>query len=381
MAFFNRFPYTNFHELNLDWILKQINDIIGTAMIRSVNHKTADSDGNVELTADDIGGVVTKVNNTTPDSDGNVNVGTVKKVNSTGPDSDGNVDVGTVKSVNRETPDSDGDVLLVAANIPGVVRKVNGQTPDAAQGNVNVGTVKSVNNTTPDADGNVSLPTVAGVTSVNEQVPDGDGNVTLTPANVGAYPRLVRYIGGEIDLNDNKTTGMFYFSSGVTLSNAPNSATDGFLMVFTDANADIVKQIWFRVGTNPNTSRDAYERLYANSTWGDWTEISGYSDPSITPATVSGFTITDFQCKRKNGFVVVECTVEVTATPNNNSYTIATLPTGYRPPMAIKSRTPGQSSGHYFNVDISTSGAVSVSRNPTQVAAKGRIYIMFPTDN
>lgn len=28
MGFFNDFPYTNFHEMNLDWIIKQINDLI-----------------------------------------------------------------------------------------------------------------------------------------------------------------------------------------------------------------------------------------------------------------------------------------------------------------------------------------------------------------
>lgn len=28
MGLFNNFPYTNFHELNLDWIIKQIEDLI-----------------------------------------------------------------------------------------------------------------------------------------------------------------------------------------------------------------------------------------------------------------------------------------------------------------------------------------------------------------
>ena len=27
MGLFNNFPYTNFHEMNLDWIIKQINDL------------------------------------------------------------------------------------------------------------------------------------------------------------------------------------------------------------------------------------------------------------------------------------------------------------------------------------------------------------------
>lgn len=28
MGLFNNFPYTNFHEMNLDWIVKQVNDLI-----------------------------------------------------------------------------------------------------------------------------------------------------------------------------------------------------------------------------------------------------------------------------------------------------------------------------------------------------------------
>ena len=186
MAFFNRFPYTNFHELNLDWILTKINEIIGTSLVKTVNNKSADADGNIELEASDIPNSILTVNNISPDSQGNLYVGTVRTVNGNAPDGSGNVNAGTVKSVNQETPDSSGNVLLVAANIAGVVRRVNGTTPDATLGNVNVGTVKSVNNTTPDSDGNVSLPTVAGVTSVNGVGADGDGNVQLTASDVGA---------------------------------------------------------------------------------------------------------------------------------------------------------------------------------------------------
>lgn len=28
MGLFNNFPYTNFHEMNLDWIVKQLNDLV-----------------------------------------------------------------------------------------------------------------------------------------------------------------------------------------------------------------------------------------------------------------------------------------------------------------------------------------------------------------
>lgn len=206
MPFFNRFPWTNFHELNLDWILEKLHEIAGTFIIKSVNNVLPDESGNVEITVDNI-----------PDA------GKVKTVNNKQPDNTGNVDVGTVKSINSNFPDSAGAVSIRAINIPGCVRAVNMITPDETYGNVDVGTVKSVNNTTPDANGNVNLPTAAGVTSVNDVGADGDGNVELTPADIGA-----------IDENDldykkwyNSVTELGLTAGSATIAGVWNALSNG----------------------------------------------------------------------------------------------------------------------------------------------------------
>ena len=42
------FPYTNFHELNLDWILNKIKELFSTAVF-TVNSTAPDRHGNVNL--------------------------------------------------------------------------------------------------------------------------------------------------------------------------------------------------------------------------------------------------------------------------------------------------------------------------------------------
>lgn len=73
---------------------------------------------------------------------------------------------------------------------------------------------------------------------------------------------------GTHDLNDYKTPGLYYFSSGTTLSNVPNGAVNGWLWVLKSAGNQF-KQIWVRHGSNPNTTKDFYMRFYSGS-WGNW---------------------------------------------------------------------------------------------------------------
>ena len=140
MAFFNRFPFTNFHELNLDWIIEYIKELKETNFVKSINNILADLNGNVTINAADVPGTVRKVNNVSPST-------------------------------------STGNVNLNAANIPGAVR--------------------SVNNTTPDNAGNVNLPQAAGVTSVNGIGADGEGNVALNAADIPHAVISVNSIGAD----------------------------------------------------------------------------------------------------------------------------------------------------------------------------------------
>lgn len=209
-------------------------------------------------------------------------------------------------------------------------------------------------------------PTMANLETAIRSIPQG-----------GTFSEINYITSGTHNLNDYTTAGIYCFVYGVTLSNVPNNAVDGFLVVLPDGE-DSVKQLWHRTGGTTNTFKDEYVRLCGNGVWGDWAQISGYNTPSITLNTVSGFTFSDFACRKKNGWVFLQIKVETTASPSNSSVTVCTLPSGYRPEVAVFCRSPGQSGGHYFNFDVSTSGAFTVSRNPTQVAAKTRICFSFP---
>lgn len=217
--FTHGFPYTNFHDLNLDWIIKTIK-ILFSKSVFSINNIEPDDSGNVTITGAELGAVAT-INNIAP-VNGNItldasDVGAiaqgvgVTKVNGFGPDASGNVLAGTVRSINGISPTSlptPGSITLTPADIG---------APTLAQ------TVRSVNGTPPDARGNVNLPTVAGVTSVNGTGPDSEGNVdvgtirtinniaptnanvTLTPENVG-FASANYYVDGTNGSDSNSGT-------------------------------------------------------------------------------------------------------------------------------------------------------------------------------
>ena len=74
---------------------------------------------------------------------------------------------------------------------------------------------------------------------------------------------------GTHDLNSYTTPGLYYFSSGATLTNVPNSAVNGWLWVLKPTNSS-AKQIWTRQGSNPTTTKDFFMRFLSGGTWGNW---------------------------------------------------------------------------------------------------------------
>lgn len=80
---------------------------------------------------------------------------------------------------------------------------------------------------------------------------------------------------GSADLNNYRTEGTYFFSSGVTLSNTPNGAVNGWLQVLP-TNGGACRQIWHRLGSNGGTIptyTDMYVRTYSGSAWLDWVRI------------------------------------------------------------------------------------------------------------
>lgn len=107
---FNLFPFTNFHDLNMDWIIKSIKSI-----------KTL------------VSKAVFSVNNTIPDANGNVNLPTVagvSSVNGIGADGYGNVqlnanNVGAISSVEQVGYLTPNQYLTVLQGINSYIEKGN----------------------------------------------------------------------------------------------------------------------------------------------------------------------------------------------------------------------------------------------------------------
>lgn len=88
------------------------------------------------------------------------------------------------------------------------------------------------------------------------------------------------YDSGSQNLNDFKSRGLYYFGTGCTLSNVPNSAVNGWLTVI-DNGLGVCKQYWHRHGSIPTTFKDEYFRYYNSSAWSDWIRVGLYDDIGI----------------------------------------------------------------------------------------------------
>lgn len=112
----------------------------------------------------------------------------------------------------------------------------------------------------------------------------GKRTVVVTDADawrtgLDIFRKTVINTSGSANLNNYTIEGYYYFSSNVTLSNVPNSAVNGWLLVLpTDGN--YVKQIWMRLGStsgSPPTYTQIYERVGNGTTWYDWERVTTQS--------------------------------------------------------------------------------------------------------
>ena len=241
-------------------------------------------------------------------------------------------------------------------------------------------------------------------------------------ADIGAIPGItIVTTTSTTNLNNYSTPGVYFFTSNNSepIANAPNSSVTGWLFVIK-SNGSVVKQIWHRSGSANSTVKDYYFREYTSSTgWISWIKVITDQDattvtpkalakpgagvvgtstayaradhvhpgttasPTVTWKSITGITISDKYCKEKNGIVFLECTVSVEASVNNEARVIATLPSGYRPSVAIRARFPGRSkagaTNGIFNTSIDTSGNVYMARDPSSVYDGSRLFFVFPT--
>lgn len=191
------------------------------------------------------------------------------------------VDPGTVitmvGSVNGVPPDQTGNVTLTASNITSGTLPA-AQVPNISAAKITSGTV-----------GAARLPDMVGATASNNgtkgavpapssgdqsKVLKGDGTWGMPSADdVGALSYTV--LSSGYDLNNLRTAGLYYASG--TPANAPQNATNGYLLVFGAGVA--AKQVWFRYGTVHAASEsnindfNTYVRTRDGNDWGKWYQL------------------------------------------------------------------------------------------------------------
>lgn len=121
--------------------------------------------------------------------------------------------------------------------------------------------------------------------------PNATGTVALTTSTVSAAKAVsvqAVTVANE-DLNNYKTSGIYYFSQTYTPTNIP-AGVNGFLQVMVSGS--VVKQIWYRHGTANSNDWNTYVRTYT-STWSGWRQYLTGSDilaPICYTGTFTGMT-------------------------------------------------------------------------------------------
>lgn len=319
-----KFPYVNFHDFNLDWLVKKVRS------------------------------AVYYVNNNPPDEYGNVNItvaGGVKTVNGFGPDAAGEVKAGTVRSVNGKSPMSlptPGAITLTASDVGALPDSTTIPAPasnlPADLGTAYIGTSTKYArqdhvHKMPTAADVGALPSSTTIPSPALNVPENLGTAARgtstryarqdhvhnmpSAADVGALPdntvipeaatELPENIGiaaigtsakyakedhvhnmcvqtdsGTYNLNNFTDPGLFFFSGASTLSNQPSGNAAGWLLVLP-AGLSLQKQLWFR--SSVSGVSDTYQRLNNGGTWTSWvrfvTEEDSPDEGSYEPSAVS----------------------------------------------------------------------------------------------
>lgn len=87
------------------------------------------------------------------------------------------------------------------------------------------------------------------------------------------------------DLNNYLNTGVWYFNSSHTPTNAPSNNTNGWLIVLR-ADDGAIKQMWLRYGTRNTNDFNTYVRTSDGSTWSEWHRLAG--EPAVLYNNSSG---------------------------------------------------------------------------------------------
>lgn len=197
----------------------------------------------------------------------------------------------------------------------------------------------------------------------------GTGATTAAAAreNLGASPSCVSITASGKNLDDYITEGRYYFKEAPT--NIPGGV-NGWLQVTDVPGMNGVKQIWSRFGTPGTNDFDTWLRTYSpNTGWGKWWKFMFTDDSflkpkelSLTVASQTDYDMTTVAAYSRSGVVDVHINTRP-VTVSSSWLTVATLPSGYRPPVNIyKVDSYYNASSNYANLRlrITTAGLVQL---------------------
>ena len=87
------------------------------------------------------------------------------------------------------------------------------------------------------------------------------------------------------DLDDYKTTGLYFFTADYAPANIP-AGVNGWLRVLIGSSSN-VKQFWIRQGTVNENDHNMFVRSYDGSAWGNWNTIAMKADIESLKKSVS----------------------------------------------------------------------------------------------
>ena len=189
-------------------------------------------------------------------------------------------------------------------------------------------------------------------------------------ANLGAAANFVTIEATGENLDDYTTAGWYYFRNAPT--NIPGGS-NGWLHVMTAPSLAIAKQVWYRYGTPGSNDYQTWVRTKntaANGgTWGKWWRYAVIDEAvfttrevALTIADQTNYDMTTIAAYSRSGIVDVHINTKP-ATVSSSWLTIATLPSGYRPPTNIyKVESYYNSGSNYANLRmrIHTNGSVQL---------------------
>lgn len=111
----------------------------------------------------------------------------------------------------------------------------------------------------------------------------GQDASVLAAISAGQIGNAKLVSGSSADLNDYTSAGFYYFSTSLTLTNAPAGLTYGYLHVFSVSTSGIVGQYFWSSASN------LYARTYNTMSWGQWVQITdSVSMANISNAVATG---------------------------------------------------------------------------------------------